>query len=310
MLQADLHIHTTASDGVFTPSKVVLRAKEKGISLLAVTDHDTVAGLEEAKSCALANGMQFLPGVELSAGGKAEVHVLGYGVKDDNERLNAFLADMRNERMERAAQMLEKLRALHMPLEMSDIPRDENNALGRPLIARAMIAKGYVQSVQQAFDQYLGSGRPAYVPRRKIEVSEAVSLLSDIGAVPVLAHPSLIRMEAAELKTAVCEWLDAGLRGIEIYHPAMTHESRMTWLSFAHRHQLLVTGGSDFHAIGDKHADIGEMVAGWKNCSEDAEKLLDAKEGFSIKAFFAADGDCSRADWRGCVWRKLLSKRA
>lgn len=276
MLQADLHIHTTASDGVFTPSKVVLRAKEKGVNLLAVSDHDTVAGLKEANSCALANDMQFLPGVELSAGGNAEVHVLGYGVTDDNRRLNAFLSDMRNERLERAEKILKKLCLLKMPLEMSDIASDENSALGRPLIARAMIEKGYVHSVQQAFDQYLGSGQPAYVPRRKIEVRDAVALLADIGAVPVLAHPSLIRMTDSELKAAVSDWINAGLMGIEIYHPAMPHESKMHWLSFARKHQLLITGGSDFHAIGDKHADIGEMIAGWKNCSEDAQRLLDA----------------------------------
>ena len=276
MLQADLHIHTTASDGVFTPSKVVLRAKEKGISLLAVTDHDTVDGLQEAQRCADEHGMLFLPGVELSAGGSAEVHVLGYGVSDNNERLNTFLCDMQTERIERAAKILERLSSLGLPLEMNDVLLDANSALGRPLIARAMVAKGYVQTVQQAFDQYLNSGRPAYVPRKKIKVSDAIALLSDIGAVPVLAHPSLIKMTESELKAALADWINAGLKGVEIYHPAMTHADRMQWLSFARRHQMLITGGSDFHAIGDKHADIGEMVAGWNNCSEDAEKLLEA----------------------------------
>lgn len=276
MLQADLHIHTTASDGVFTPSKVVLRAKAKGVSLLSVTDHDTVAGLHEAKDCALKQGLQFVSGVELSAGGGAEVHVLGYGLDCEHASLKSFLSEMQQERVDRAERILEKLRALHMPIEMEEISLDANSALGRPLIARAMVAKGYVQDVQRAFDLYLNSGRPAYVPRRKIDVCTAIELLKEVGAVPVLAHPSLIRMTGSDLKNNLSEWIDAGLMGIEIYHPAMTCDDRMRWLSVARRNQLLVTGGSDFHAIGDKHADIGDMVSGWEKCSEDAERLLDA----------------------------------
>ena len=276
MLQADLHIHTTASDGVFTPSKVVLRAKQKGVQLLAITDHDTVEGLTEACDCAQAQGIQLIPGVELSAGGQAEVHVLGYGVSAKNARLCKFLSDMQNERLHRAATILEHLKKLNMPLNMDEITDETNSALGRPLIARAMVNRGYVHSVQQAFDQYLNQGRPAYVARKKLDVADAVTLLKEVGAVPVLAHPSLIRMAAADLKNAVHDWLDAGLMGVEIYHPAMTQYDRMYWLSFARKHDLLVTGGSDFHAIGDKHADIGDMTPLWNNCSEDAEKLLSA----------------------------------
>ena len=276
MLQADLHIHTTASDGVFTPSKVVLRAKQKGVQLLAITDHDTVEGLTEACDCAQAQGIQLIPGVELSAGGQAEVHVLGYGVSAKNARLCKFLSDMQNERLHRAATILEHLKKLNMPLNLDEITDETNSALGRPLIARAMVNRGYVHSVQQAFDQYLNQGRPAYVARKKLDVADAVTLLKEVGAVPVLAHPSLIRMAAADLKNAVHDWLDAGLMGVEIYHPAMTQYDRMYWLSFARKHDLLVTGGSDFHAIGDKHADIGDMTPLWNNCSEDAEKLLSA----------------------------------
>lgn len=276
MLQADLHIHTTASDGVFTPSKVVLRAKQKGVQLLAITDHDTVEGLTEACDCAQAQGIQLIPGVELSAGGQAEVHVLGYGVSAKNVQLCKFLSDMQNECLHRAATILEHLKKLNMPLNMDEITDETNSALGRPLIARAMVNRGYVHSVQKAFDQYLNQGRPAYVARKKLDVADAVTLLKEVGAVPVLAHPSLIRMAAADLKNAVHDWLDAGLMGVEIYHPAMTQYDRMYWLSFARKHDLLVTGGSDFHAIGDKHADIGDMTPLWNNCSEDAEKLLSA----------------------------------
>ena len=272
MLKADLHIHTTASDGVYTPSKVVLRAKEKGVQLLAVTDHDAVSGLAEAKAVGGQLGIQILPGVELSAGGKAEVHILGYGIDENNGELNDFLMNVRNERVQRAAKIIQKLTELGLPIE---IPHTEENAsVGRPLIARAMMTRGYVRSVQEAFEKYLGSGCPAYVPRRKLDVTEAIALLKRVGAIPVLAHPSQIRMDEKEVLTSIESWIDTGLMGIEIYHHSMYFEHRQFWGAFAEKRGLLITGGSDFHALGDKHADIGAMMPYWNNCSEDAERLL------------------------------------
>jgi len=276
MQRADLHIHTTASDGVYTPSKVVLRAEEKGVQLLSVTDHDTLSGIAEAQKLSNERGIAFLPGVELSAGGEAEVHVLGYGVNEKDARLNTFLDEMRQEREDRARRMLTLLEKLGMPLDADTLRTRPQDAIGRPKIARAMIEKGYVKSVQEAFERYLGNGCPAYVPRRRVPVSEAVSLLRSVKAVPVLAHPCQIKLPHAERMREVEKWLDAGLRGIEIYHPSMSSEDRSFWLSYAVRHNLLVTGGSDFHALFDKHADIGEMIPYWKNSSEDIARLLDA----------------------------------
>lgn len=276
MLKADLHIHTTASDGVFAPSKVVLRAKERHVNLLAITDHDTVSGIAEAKQAAEQLEMQILPGVELSTGGSAEIHVLGYGLDESNARMNDFLQDMRSERQERAQEICRKLQKIGMPIELPEDYLNGNKALGRPLIARAMMAKGYVSSVQQAFDKFIGSGCPAYVERRKIDTSDAIRLLREIGAVPVLAHPSLIRMTEDEVEKTFKDWLDAGLMGVEIYHPAMFECHREKWRPIALENHLLVTGGSDFHAPADKHAEIGEMIPGWKECNEDAERLLEA----------------------------------
>ena len=276
MLKADLHIHTTASDGVFTPSKVVLRAKEKHVNLLAITDHDCIFGISEAKACAAKMDMQIISGVELSTGGGAEVHVLGYGIDENNEKLNAFLQEMRCERRERAAKICQKLKEIGKPIELPEEYMNGNLALGRPQIARAMMAKGYVSSVQQAFEKYIGSGCPAYVERRKIATADAVRFLRDIDCVPVLAHPSLIRMTEEEMNSAISSWIDAGLMGVEIYHPAMFESHREKWRPIAKKYNLLITGGSDFHAPGDKHAEIGEMIPGWKTCNEDAERLLDA----------------------------------
>jgi len=274
MLKADLHIHTTASDGVYTPSKVVLRAKEKGVQLLAVTDHDTICGISEAKAAGENLGVEILPGVELSAGGKAEVHILGYGIDENNGKLNAFLKDMKTERAQRAEKIMQKLSELNLPVEIAH--NEDHSSIGRPLIARAMMARGYVHSVQEAFEKYIGSGCPAYVPRRKLDVTEVIALLKSIGAVPVLAHPSQIRMPESDVFAYIDTWIDAGLMGIEIYHPSMYFEHRQLWGAFAEERGMLVTGGSDFHALGDKHADIGAMMSYWNNCSEDAEKLMQA----------------------------------
>lgn len=276
MHKADLHIHTTASDGVYSPSKVVLRAKEKGVDLLAITDHDCISGIEEAKQCAKSMSIHVLSGVEIGTGDNSETHVLGYGVNTHDAALSAYLQKMRDDRRERAAKICGKLSELGMPICLPAASLDGSKALGRPQIARAMLEKGYVSSVQEAFERYLGRDCPAYVPRGRIETVDAIHFLRDIGAVPVLAHPCQIRMADDALMYQFSEWLDAGLAGVEIYHPSMNQADRIRWMSIAQKHRLLITGGSDFHAPGDKHADIGDMIPLWENCSEDAEWLLKA----------------------------------
>ena len=274
MLKADLHIHTTTSDGVFTPSKVVLRAKEKGLQLIAVTDHDAIGGIAQAKKCAADQGIQVLSGVELSCGGSAEIHVLGYGFDENNQILHEFLQNMRDERKSRADKILHKLDQIGFPVNLPET--DDTTAVGRPMIARAMMARGYVSSVQEAFDRYLNRGCPAYVARQELDVCKAITLLRSLGAVPVLAHPSLIKLPPEEINIRFREWIDAGLMGIEIYHPAMYECHKALWEKTARENCMLITGGSDFHAIGDSHADIGAITRYWNNCSEDAEKLLNA----------------------------------
>lgn len=276
MHRADLHIHTTASDGVYTPSKVVLRAKEKGVNFLAITDHDCIAGIDEACQYAKLHDIRVISGVELSTGNNAETHVLGYGVNQTDPRLNAFLKQMREDRKERAQKICEKLIALQMPVSLPNEYLAGDKALGRPQIARAMMERGYVGSVQEAFEKYLGSNCPAYVPRKKVETLQAIRLLREIGAVPVLAHPCQIHMSENALAKEFSKWLDAGLMGIEIYHPSMSPAYRLKWKQIANQYHLVITGGSDFHAPGDKHADIGEMINAWNTCNEDVERLMEA----------------------------------
>lgn len=277
-LQTDLHIHTTASDGVLAPSQVVFRAKERGLTCLAVSDHDTIAGVAEAQRAAAQAGIILIPAVELSTGGEQEIHILGYGVPQGDARLEAFLSRMAQERMTRADRMLEKLAALGMPLDQAEIPVKSGGVIGRPQIARAMLARGYAASVQEAFDRYLGKGCPAYVPREMLEPSKAIALLRSLRAVPVLAHPGLLGWSDDMLAQALPAWIQAGLLGMEVYHPAHLPDQFDKWAACAHRHHLLVTGGSDFHAEGDKHADLGAMRAHWPGMHADTQRLLDTIE--------------------------------
>ena len=207
--QADLHIHTTASDGVLAPSQVVFRARERGLTCLAISDHDTVAGIVEAQRAAAQVEIRLIPAVELSTGGEQEIHILGYGVPLNDMRLEAFLSRMAQERMDRAERMLAKLSALGMPLDKNEIPVKNGGVIGRPQIARAMIARGYAASVQDAFERYLGKGCPAYVPREMLDPSQAIALLRGLRAVPVLAHPGLLVWPDDVLAQTLPAWSEA-----------------------------------------------------------------------------------------------------
>ena len=276
MLKPDLHIHTTASDGVLTPSKVVLRAMEQGVNLLAVSDHDSLDGIFEAQVAAERAGIRLISAVEFSCGGDAEVHVLGYGLSPASEEIGQVLAHMKREREGRAAKILAKLETLGIHLSESEIPAAPNAVRGRAQIARALLAKGYVQTMQEAFERLIGVGCPAYIPREKLNVTDAVKMILTHGGVPVLAHPGLLKMDTVTFNSLFEAWREAGLMGIEVYHPAHRPHDFAPWDHFARSRGLLVTGGSDFHEEGDKHADIGEMLEYWPTAHDDAQKLLNA----------------------------------
>ena len=275
ILRADLHMHTTASDGILSPSQVVLHAKEKGLNCVAISDHDTMAGIDEALDAAASAGLTLIPALEISAGNNGEVHVLGYGISQNSAHLFALLRRIKDERVQRAQRMLDKLAALGMPLELGEIPARVTGVIGRPQIARAMVGRGYVKDVQEAFALWLDTGMPAYVERERIEVSDVIRLLCREGAVAVLAYPGLIRRPVEETEEQIKGWQKNGLMGLEAYHPAHLPENYRHWDAFARRHGLLVTGGSDFHAPKDpKHGKIGQMVPYWSACDADVEQLL------------------------------------
>ena len=275
MIRPDLHMHTLASDGMYTPWELARLVQKADVTCFAVTDHDTVDGLKAAADAAYDRGLAFLPGVEISTEGEEEVHILGYGVRATDERLLSFLNCMAQERKERIRKMGEKLNQFGFSLPIDEIIASAGVSVGRPHLARAMVDKGYVKTVQEAFERYLGKGCAAFVPREKMPASHAIALLRDCGAVPVLAHPGQIKWPMERLLPLLNAWQDQGLMGLEVYHPSQKGNFAY-WDHLARNRGLMVTGGSDFHGLDGHHGMPGETAGEWRNAREDAWKIFQA----------------------------------
>jgi 3',5'-nucleoside bisphosphate phosphatase len=254
---ADLHAHTTASDGTFTPRELVVLAKKNGLAAVAVTDHDTTGGLQEALQAGRELGVEVVPGIEISTEFEGrEVHVLGYFYDPENDALQELTQRMRDDRLTRMDRMIDKLNAAGL-----DITRDEvleeskGGAIGRPHIARVLMNKGYVANIPEAFDKYLGSGKIGYVERLKLTPEHAVEVILGAGGVPVVAHPGLFDKDYL-FDTLV----PLGLVGLEASHPDHPEEKRTHYKALAQHHGLIATGGSDFHGGGAEHrGDLGTV---------------------------------------------------
>lgn len=245
----DLHLHSTASDGLLAPADLVRRVAAAGIRVCSLTDHDTVAGLAEAADAAARAGLTFVPGIEITAVADGrDVHMLGYGFDPASPSLDAFLCAQRDERRLRIRRLIDRLGELGMPLDESQIvPAPEPGAksaraLGRPHVARAMVAAGYVACVADAFEQWLGSGRPAFVSRAGASPAEVVAIVQRAGGVAAMAHPGVTKRD--DLAPALAA---AGLDAIEVWHSEHDETQTAAYRAMAKQHGLLMTGGSDFH---------------------------------------------------------------
>ncbi|KPK46885.1 MAG: hypothetical protein AMJ77_04875 [Dehalococcoidia bacterium SM23_28_2] len=258
--KADLHTHSSYSDGLLTPTELVERAASKGLEVLALTDHDCTDGIAEALEAAQKYPQLLLiPGVELSTDmPQEEVHVLGYFLDWRNPAFQDRLDHLRRSRIERGQKMLAKLRRLGIALSWQRIKEIAGDgAVGRPHIALAMLEAGHISSFEEAFDLYLGRNKPAYVEREKITPAEAVQLLTDASGLPVLAHPR----DLLNPEPLLVELKEAGLIGIEVYYQDYSQQAIERLLEVAHRHDLLPLGGSDFHGIGGEHErDLGDIL--------------------------------------------------
>ena len=246
----DLHLHTTASDGSLEPDALVEAAYGAGVRTLSVTDHDTMAGVPVAASRAKDLGLEFLPGVEITAVlGRQDVHILGYFLDINPPGLDRFLDAQCEDRVDRARMMAGRLADLGAPIDVDaliDQAESAGHVVGRPLIARFLVDAGHVRSEREAFERWLGDERPAYVPRRGRSPGEVLRLISRAGGVSALAHPGLLRRD--ELIPSLSR---VGLTALEVYHSAHDRSKQDYYARLAAQHGLAVSGGSDYH--GDQH---------------------------------------------------------
>ncbi len=258
-MRTELHCHTTESDGLYTPAEIVHLARARDIALIAITDHDTIAGNDEAATAGSAQGVRVIRGIEVSAlSCQGETHVLGYGVWPGDSATLARIAALRGARESRARSILGKLArfGIHIPFEQVRALAGDA-MIGRPHIARAMVMAGAVQTEQEAFDLYLAEGKPAFTPHEGLTPAQAVQLIHDAGGLAVLAHPGLY---AGDLSALLDEMIPAGLDGIEVFYPLHTPEQTARFAELARRHRLLLTGGSDFHGPrGDAELSLGSI---------------------------------------------------
>jgi hypothetical protein len=262
----DLHTHTLRSDGVLEPAELVRQAVAAGVRLLAITDHDTLAGVRDLRRSgsggALPPRLELMPGIEINAVihgrpelRESEVHVLGLGVDPDDDELEARLATQRAARRTRFEAMVGKLRGLGFGIDaaLERLPAtDDDDALGRPRLARALISLDAATSVQDAFERYLSRGRPAYVPREGLGPVEAIGAIRSAGGLAALAHFS----EAVRLRSVVAELVEQGLGGLEVYYRTFDAETVAAVHGVALELGLVATGGSDYHGDSQSYAEV------------------------------------------------------
>ncbi len=271
-LRIDLHIHSTASDGSRTPSEILSLAEKLNLGAIAITDHDTIAGSVEVLEKGIPACLRFLTGVEISSNppiplpSSGSLHILGYGIETDNPELNLALSVLRNARKNRNPEILRRLENLGINISMDEIQKKAGTGqIGRPHIAQAMLARGVVKTMNEAFERYLGKNGPAYIDKYRIECEKAIELIRNAGGIPVLAHPGLIQTgDPKELKYLVSVLKEMGLMGIEVFYTDHSQNQSVEFQQIALHHDLLITGGTDFH--GDMLPDIqmgsgrGDMI--------------------------------------------------
>jgi predicted metal-dependent phosphoesterase TrpH len=252
MKRIDLHVHSTASDGTFSPRELVFLARFNNLAALALCDHDTVDGLREFFEAGLAMDFKVIGGLELSLEFTGTTHLLGLGVKNRGE-LPESLEVVKNFRLERNQRLLKRLAEAGINLSWERLLELSNGGqMGRPHFARAMCEAGYCQSLTEAFDRYLAKGRPTYVNKVRPKPEKALSLLREFGFAPVLAHPVSLGLPADEFEKYIPSWKDWGLVGLEAYHPDQSQDFSRFIVGICKRYQLVATAGSDYHGANKK----------------------------------------------------------
>jgi len=254
----DLHIHSTYSDGTFSPQEIVAAAQQRGIRVLSITDHDTMSAYPEVIGVGARHQVEVVPGIEITAHHQQHsLHILGYGLDPGAQALSTGLREIQQARCRRNEQILAKLQGFKIAIGCEDLPVGEGQ-VGRPHIARILMSKGVVRSEQEAFAKFLRKDGAAYVQRQLLPVGQAMRMIIEAGGLPVLAHPGSLKMDEAELGRVIQGLMAEGLAGVEVYHPMNGDMLRRFLEKITATCGLLGTGGSDFHGrIGDR-APLGE----------------------------------------------------
>jgi len=260
MKYVDLHLHTTASDGVMSPSGIVRYAKAKELQAIAVTDHDTIEGLEEAVGEGKKIGFEVIPGIEISAEfSPGSMHLLGYFLDIHHPLLVEKLKYLQEARAARNPKIVEKLNRLGVRISYEDVVKASGGGqVGRPHFAQVLLDKGYVRSIQEAFERFLKKGAPAYADKFRFKASEAINFINGANGIAVLAHPNTLGMNGnAGFEALLLQLVKEGLRGIEVYYPEHSPADVARYKLIAEKLDLVLTGGTDYHGIEGSELDIG-----------------------------------------------------
>lgn len=265
-MKADLHVHTNRSDGIYSLSEIIPKAEKAGLSAIAITDHDSVAALSDIPICQPKTDIEIVPGIEISVyedGG--ELHMLGYFIDYQNDDLKSMIAQVQNVRKQRVFDVCTKLKKINMNISPEEVFKVAGNtsSLGRPHIAKVMLAKKYVSNLKEAFIKYLSFGNPGFVAKHKVSAAQSIDIIKSAGGVAILAHPFLNR----QIKI-IEPLIKKGISGIEVYYSMHTKEQVKTLQKIANKYGLIETGGSDYHGeshnsicLGDGYTDVKTVDA-------------------------------------------------
>lgn len=269
MKKIDLHVHTTASDGTLSGREVVELAAQSGLAAIAVTDHDTVSGYAEAAKAGAELGVEVVPGIEISTKYGGAVHILGYYIDPDSDKLRPVLDWVVNDRNERNRKMAELMAADGLPVSYDDMRRRFGDVIGRPHFADILVELGMADTVQDAFDRFVEKGQRYYIPRTILPIESAVEIICAAGGVPVLAHPFQYKRNDAGLREIIEYCMDYGLRGMECRYSGYDADMVAYLERLADEYGLVKTGGSDFHGSNKPHIALGAGINGNLNVPYD-----------------------------------------
>lgn len=264
----DLHMHSTYSDGSQTPEQLLQEAVELGLTAIALTDHDTIEGIPEFVELGQKYGITAVPGVEISVDTKlpnhGHMHILGLLIDPHHKRLRDTLNFLQEQRNIRAQKIIQKLNELNLPVTMAELLEEAGEgSIGRPHVAKILLQKGYVSSIQEAFDLYLAKGKPAYMDKVKLDEEDALKMIHDAGGLAILAHPHLMNYDRFEDAAArILELKSLGLDGFEVYYSGMPREYTEKLLALAEEHGFAISGGSDYHGVNKDRVRMGSGIDG------------------------------------------------